>query len=1189
MRKHVPLKATIRQPIRTLIFVLLVGLASFGFVSRAVEYIILSREMNRIEQFYRTTGTLVPMYPITDNNVYNIAEILSGSPYVAFEDRRAIVQGVMSDGILNVMRGQHTIGGHQLMRGEQALSFMDLYIFDTIMIVEVDSLRTRTVMLPDVEGFTEVKSLRVRIDEALHGHNPFAPTRNYQMEFYFDENGNTLVDHIREGDFLLARAVQPDIEARSTTIDFFPLFDDVLFVNAHDEAAMAYAFERMADEIAILDANSSMLMITGTRDMTALPLVQSGAYTRFQGRFINYQDYLDANHVIVIPQRIDSARPAARVGETITLTLRDMRTFRDGMPPPPQDHPMWDSIPPGAETFWRNMPAGYWVSIPNNYPGDWQNYPTVTIEVEVIGSYRVPDSMFLPRWAHIEDIFQTMEAFVPASIIPEGFGIVDAHIVSGAYSFVLSSPDAEDDFRRAHGEMLADAGYLVQFAGEDPTNFLLSAVPIRNSIFINLLLFSAVLVLVLALTVFLFLRQRYKEFAIMRALGVTQGNAVWQVAVPVLLFWIPVTIGAGIGAWFFALNQAAASLQILAEVGIQTDYAQPFVVMNILERMRFEAAQLEDFVTPELDIIYLVWLCIGIAAAWLCAVIIGTLAFAAKSMLALIQGVNSGGVPRRIKETTPPASFKLASIGEILLVAPARRFGGKIASVLRHHRRHVLRAPVKSILVVCMALLFIISLGWLDRTISFTEQEIERLYSTTTITGQIINPVAGVGNVMWGHEVPFESIERLIVSGHIADVNATALFSLGLLPSFDHSHDYGGTLHELHHVGMLNDFIKTISCWETFLHEVNQPVVFGLGHTGEFTIEFIPDFDPYEFAQGWDLDWIIENAAPDVLDENRFINHSAITEEDDDDDQEPEEDFEAWDMEAWRMPIIVHESLLHRYHMLDLGEDPTHFFAATGIVHTSNHISRHAIDENGNMIPQMLSLGDEVYLAAPHMRDPMRAVIVGVYSGGHPSVTYRMGQGLILTTTRFTNFSSVNFTLQQESIRNLHNIADELNALLSYSIHHQWFNEQSGNYQHWSNNFLHLIELNDHEFRTVVVPLEESLHLLRILYPIAIAMSFVLALGLSLLLMLQNAKNVAILRVLGSPRYKTRFNLSLEQLAVNAVGLAIGFAIVLVLGIGLQTAAVLVGMYLTGAVIGTVVGCLVISYKTPLELLQVRE
>jgi len=64
MRKQIPLKTSIRQPVRTLIFILLVGLASFGFVSRAVEYIILNREMNRIEEFYRTTGTLVPIDPM---------------------------------------------------------------------------------------------------------------------------------------------------------------------------------------------------------------------------------------------------------------------------------------------------------------------------------------------------------------------------------------------------------------------------------------------------------------------------------------------------------------------------------------------------------------------------------------------------------------------------------------------------------------------------------------------------------------------------------------------------------------------------------------------------------------------------------------------------------------------------------------------------------------------------------------------------------------------------------------------------------------------------------------------------------------------------------------------------------------------------------------------------------------------
>ena len=1214
MRKHVPFKATIRQPIRTLIFVLLVGLASFGFVSRAVEFIILDREMNRIEEFYRTTGSLIPIDPLVHNNVYEAANIIRNSPYVAFEDRRTIVQGEI-DGFLNAMRGQQTVGGNALVRGRQMFDYKGLgSIFDSIAIIEVERVHTRQAIIAGEPGFHIKRALVLNIHEVLLGHDPFLP-RSYMATFSIDENDHSAIDHLQAGGLYMVRAVQQSDCVTNTAMDLFPLFDDVYFVDARDRDAMRAAMRAMAEDNAIIEANAHMLMITGTKDMTAMPLVQSGVYSRFQGRFIGYEDYRNANHIIVVPQRMDSTRRYARLGETITLTLRDMRTFTDSAPMPPTYHPVYGMIPAGAEAHWRNLPAGYWVSVPDEYPSDWRNYPTIQIEVEVVGTYVISERWSLPRWAHISESFQNMEVFVPASIIPEGFGIVDAHIVSGQYSFVLTSPDADVPFLAAHAADLAYHGFTVQFMGEDPTNFLLSAVPIRNSIRINLLLFSAVLALVLVLTVFLFLRQRYKEFAILRALGISQGNAIWQVAVPVLIFWVPVTIAASIGAWHFALHQAASSLRLLAEFSTLTDYAAPFVVRNILEQMRYEAAQVEIFAIPELSITYLVWLCAGIILAWVGTVLVGTLSFASKSMISLIQGVNSGGAPTvRIKEVAP-VGVKMANLADILLILPVRRISGAVKSVVRHHWRHVLRAPVKSLLVVCMALLFIVALGWLDRTIRFTEQEIDRLYATTVITGEVVNPAAGLDAAMWGHDIPHSSIERLMSSEFVQDVYLTSLSMQVLFPSFPADAGASENTHEFGSLTGIRDLVLTISCWDTFVYEAAQPAAFGTALTGDFTVEFMPGFDPADFTRAWrDVDWgrLHEAEAPteDAYDEPSIYVRGTTT--------QSTGDGRVFITETWSdgsvttrmmgvqnnemppIPIIVHESLLTRLYRLHVGER-TYIYRGGVYWENTPAMMLYVTDDDGNIIPYTMSLGDEVFLMSRHffggglgytMGEVYPAIIVGVYSGGHPGVAYRGGEGLILVSdmlfSRFSNFSTATFTIYQDKIRYMFDFVDEMNELLSYQTHHEWY-DWSGFLRHWSQSFTHIVELNDAEFRTVVIPLEENLHLLRILYPVAKVMSFVLALGLTLLLMLQNAKNVAILRVLGSPRYKIRFNLCLEQLAVCIAGVAIGLAAVLVMGIGIGTAGLLVGIYMAGAAVGTIVGVLVISYKTPLELLQVRE
>jgi len=1120
--------------------------------------------MNRIEEFYRTVGSLIPNDPIANNNVYHAAEIIGNSPFVQMEDRRSITQATMY-GVQNVLRGYHTVGGHSFMRGERAFSYKDLdYIFDTVAIVRVARIHDRYVRIVGQAGGNMGRTLTMDIQEVLYGINPFLGVRQYMSTFPIDEDGNSDIDHVQQGEYYLVRMVKQADYPTAVVVDIFPLFDDVYFVNANDATAMEAAFTTMENDLATIYANSHMLMLTGTQDMTLLPLVQSGVYERFQGRFITHEDYQDGNHVMVVPQRLDSLRSGARVGETVTLTLRDMRTFTDGAPLPPTDHPLFWQIPEGAEAHWRNIPAGYFTSIPTGY-GGWQDYPYITIEVEVVGTYFVSDRWGLPRWAHISDNFWNMEAFVPASIIPEGWGIVDAHILSGAYSFLLRNPDDDVAFMAAYGAQLTAMGFSVQFVGEDPTNFLMSAVPIRNSIRINLLLFSAVLAVVLALTVFLFLRQRYKEFAILRALGISQGSATWQVAVPVLLFWLPIVIAASIGAWYFALDQAATSLQILAELGTHTDQGQAVTVMNFLDRMRFDAEMAAAVAIPELSMVYLVWLAVGMIVAWLCAVLVGTLSFASKSMISLIQGVNSGGAPTRaMRETAPPANVKISDIAQVLSMVTGRMAFGKLRSAIRHHCRHVLRAPVKTTLVLGMALLFIVALGWLDRTITFTENEIERLYATTVITGQVYDPAAGIG-AMWGHGIPDSSLRILYDSGFIEDIYVTALANIRLMPPFGDREvcEQNRTLHNF--VG--DRAVKTFSSWDRLMYDIYRPVAFGVALTGDFEITFAEGFGPEDF--NLDIDWATYALPPD------------------DEDEEYEVDEPTFD-EMLRIPVIVHESALTAETLLDPEGREEYFVTQHGMPPA---IVRYILDDDGNAIVHTMQLGDEAYVVLSNWSwlNAVPVVIAGVYSGGHPGFAYRMGQGLILTQQmRFNHWATAEFTIRPEKIRYTHEFTEYINDALMYQIMHTWYDPQWG-YQHWSENFTHQAELFDAEFRMVIVPLEENLHLLRILYPVAQVMSFVLALGLSLLLMLQNAKVVAILRVLGQARYKTRFNLGMEQLLVCLAGVAVGFIGVMFMGIGLGTAGLLVGIYLGGALLGTLVGVLVISYKTPLELLQVRE
>ena len=133
------------------------------------------------------------------------------------------------------------------------------------------------------------------------------------------------------------------------------------------------------------------------------------------------------------------------------------------------------------------------------------------------------------------------------------------------------------------------------------------------------------------------------------------------------------------------------------------------------------------------------------------------------------------------------------------------------------------------------------------------------------------------------------------------------------------------------------------------------------------------------------------------------------------------------------------------------------------------------------------------------------------------------------------------------------------------------------------------LTIHDSELRTVTGALGQILMLLELMFPVVVALAVLIGFGLSILLMLQNAVNAAIIRVLGASGHKARLILWLEQFILCTVGLVLGLGVLLILGMGLTAVVVLAGLYLAGYALGALVGAVMITRKPPLDLLQVRE
>ena len=134
-------------------------------------------------------------------------------------------------------------------------------------------------------------------------------------------------------------------------------------------------------------------------------------------------------------------------------------------------------------------------------------------------------------------------------------------------------------------------------------------------------------------------------------------------------------------------------------------------------------------------------------------------------------------------------------------------------------------------------------------------------------------------------------------------------------------------------------------------------------------------------------------------------------------------------------------------------------------------------------------------------------------------------------------------------------------------------------------------KLWDEELRIVVGSLERNMALLNMLFPVAIVAAAIIGFLISLLMLMQHAKTSAIMRSLGVTKIKVVSLLFAELFSVSAMGYVLALAILLFIRLSAATIDVVLhsSFYILGVVAGSLTGAIVISGRSPLSLLQVRE
>jgi hypothetical protein len=699
-KPNVFLKSTIRQPIFTIFLLLILELISFAFIAKAVEYFIIQREVERLGGYYRSIGELNKFKDVEGADFPQAIAMIQDNPELAFLDARRYSSGVM-EGIYNAdIDGSSNDSIVDVpFQFNDGVFNMDVFFYGTLTEVKPN-------IITDEQGKEKTAGYMFKflVDSLVEGYPEQIETGEY-YGYYFSlirtpdaESILPALMKMQVGQrYLLRGRVDRYMQQfsgisvvnRENLFYFTPLDGQTLWyiqVGDGEEVDLNNPqYAAVLNEIGMLHTNLHALLLVGTADMSAIPRMQQSRQDVYlmEGRWLNREDDLSGRRAIVIASDLATTR-GLKLGDQLTITMRGLK------------EPYYGYIRTGIDNR------------------DWQNYPVNQETVEIVGIY---SSRRQDR--SIVHYPSGTIAYVPNSIIPDEVAyppeILIADMELNDYSFVLGNPRDQDAFLNQYQAPLADLGFSISFVTNNGKNFWAGADPVKKATTTGLLLYSAALLLSMALLVFLFLRQQRRNFAIIRALGVPEKESTRQLLFPLAVIGALGTIAGGLSSWNYSLEKAADSLSRLPT---------PAGVMP----------------SATLHPVWLAGLCLGVFALFLGFSWVGLRILTHKPVLAQLQ---EGAAPVREKTTIslPPEGTVETDI-EILVLPQLEPLvlSGKVDdhTLLQHTQRHLLRSAFKSSLTLAVALGFVLTLGWLRWNLERNQAEVERLYLSTLLQADLL-------------------------------------------------------------------------------------------------------------------------------------------------------------------------------------------------------------------------------------------------------------------------------------------------------------------------------------------------------------------------------------------------------------------------------------------------------------------
>ena len=814
--RNVMIKSTLRQPVRTIFLVIIFGLISFAFVSRATEYLVVQRETERLGSFYRSIGRLVTTKPSETWDVSRGAEVVKNSPYVAFEDRQRFTSGIMQ-GVFNADT-DGTFAESSSLYSNEGVTNTDFWFYAKLSSKEEIDTKIRMREPADKVGYVLTFD---RVEEVLAGHPEFIQQgAGIKLGFYFDghEDAIPTIEAMQVGQRYLIRGWYDWYLNFSLNLkgmyNLGPMTDSKL-IRPLDDASLWYlpvapgaevdftdpGLAYVKNELDILQQNTHALFARTTADMSALPDAQPSSrfYTLLEGRWLDRQDDLEGHKVIAISAGLARARKL-KPGDSLTLVFRPIK-----------------------------QPNGAYIQVEEDRQ-NWRTYPTYQETFTIVGIYDSEYTM---------GTFGYNNVFIPNSTLPAGLEYTYNELDFSRYSFVLKSPRDQDAFLAETKAELAQYGIFAAFVDNKGKAFWAGVDPLRRSLLVGLIIFGLVLLLALALAVYLYLTQRRRDYAILRSMGVPKAKANRQLLLSMSLVGLPGILAGGTLAWGYALGRAETELSnIPTPAGIL-----PSASLSPLYPAAFCAA------------IFLLLF----TATWF-----GARLIALRPVLALLQGDSAPVIrkrePQGIKQTrlastfaseTPPAAVASAPSPVLIEALSFQKSSQSLqfsplnrGALVRYGLRQATRARFRSLLAIAVAAGFVLGLGWMQWTQERTQAYIDRLYDTTVVKAQIFKSLPNVVNSYGEGIVPRKYVDDLLKLGFFQN---TYLEAGGIRETLDANYEMRYEDKEME------------------IRGVYEPEVFFADTLQGARVEYTPGWDQSLFTEDWNTEKLDQQPIPTLF------------------------------------------------------------------------------------------------------------------------------------------------------------------------------------------------------------------------------------------------------------------------------------------------------------------------------------